>query len=90
MKHYQLRITGKVQGVFFRQSSKEKADALGLNGFARNQPDGSVYIEVEGEPDSLQQFVAWCKQGPPMARVEQVTQTQAPVKGYTAFDVRRQ
>ena len=56
MEHYQFRITGKVQGVFYRQTAMEKATELGLKGFARNEPDGSVYIEAEVALDALEKF----------------------------------
>ena len=89
MEHYQFRITGKVQGVFFRQTSKEKADEFGVKGFARNEPDGSVYIEAEGAPEALEKFGKWCETGPENARVEQVKTTPGKPKGYTTFEVKR-
>jgi acylphosphatase len=48
-KHFNIRISGRVQGVFFRASTKAKAEELGISGFVQNEPDGSVYIEAEGE-----------------------------------------
>lgn len=70
MKHLKIKVRGRVQGVFFRDSVLKKAIDLGLGGFVRNEPDSSVYIEIEGESESLQEFVHWCQDGPPMARVE--------------------
>ena len=56
MKHLKISITGRVQGVFFRDSARMEANRLGVAGFARNEPDGSVYIEAEGEKDALDEF----------------------------------
>lgn len=71
-KNIRIKIHGKVQGVLFRASAKRKAQELELSGFARNEPDGTVLIEVEGEEDKLKQFVVWCWQGPEVAKVEKV------------------
>jgi len=68
-----LIITGRVQGVFFRVSTQTQATKLNLSGFVRNQPDGSVYIEVSGAPSDLHQFTAWCHQGLKYARVDSVS-----------------
>ena len=76
MKHLNIKIHGQVQGVFFRATAQEKADALGIKVFAENQPDGSVYIEAEGEEENLNEFVKWCRQGPSFARVEKVEVTE--------------
>ena len=72
MTSVRLTITGRVQGVFFRHSAKKLADSLGLVGFAANQADGSVLIEISGNQASLEQFVKWCHQGPELARVDGV------------------
>ncbi len=71
-KHLNVKISGRVQGVFFRYSAKRKAEKLDIMGFARNEPDGTVYIEAEGEEKTLKQFLAWCRKGPAFARVEKV------------------
>ena len=68
----QLRVTGRVQGVFFRQSAREQAERLGLSGWVRNLPDGSVEALFAGERLLVEQAVAWCRQGPPRARVDEV------------------
>ena len=70
MKHLSIHVSGKVQGVFFRASTKGKAEELNIKGNVRNNADGSVSIEAEGEEENLQQFVEWCKQGPKFAHVE--------------------
>jgi len=83
--HRSIRVHGLVQGVFFRASAREEAIRLGLAGFARNEPDGSVLIEVEGEEDALDAFVAWCRRGPPRARVERVDVSAGEIRGATGF-----
>ena len=72
MKCVSLKISGKVQGVFYRQSAKSEAIALGINGWIRNNPDGSVEALVAGNEKSLEQFIKWAKRGPLMAKVEKV------------------
>jgi acylphosphatase len=68
----QLKIQGLVQGVFYRQSTQETAVRLGLTGWARNCPDGSVEAVFEGEREAVDEVIAWCRQGPPAARVTDV------------------
>ncbi|MCO6477972.1 MAG: acylphosphatase [Phaeodactylibacter sp.] len=89
MKHYKLRIKGKVQGVWYRASARRKAEELGLSGYVRNEPDGAVYAEAEGEEASLQAFVRWCEEGPEQARVEQVDVEEGKPQGYKGFDIQR-
>ena len=67
-----LKIYGKVQGVFFRDSSRAEAKELDLCGWAKNQTDGTVEIMAEGEDKDLIKFIEWCKYGPDHAEVEKV------------------
>lgn len=67
-----LCIEGRVQGVFFRASAREEASRLGLKGWVRNCPDGSVEAVAEGEREKIAAFKAWCHRGPPGARVQSV------------------
>ncbi len=67
-----LRIYGRVQGVFFRASAEQEAGKIGVSGFVRNEPDGSVVIEVEGGRTAVDSFVEWAKQGPSRAVVERI------------------
>jgi acylphosphatase len=76
-----ILVTGKVQGVFYRASAMEQAQRLGLSGFAHNLPDGSVEAVVEGLEPAVEQFVAWCKVGPPAARVQETFVRFAPARG---------
>ncbi|GGG52784.1 acylphosphatase [Hymenobacter glacieicola] len=78
-----------VQGVFYRQSTRTEARRLGLVGYARNNEDGTVTIEAEGSVAALDALEAWCRQGPPAARVEQVTVSSGPVQGYPEFAIQR-
>jgi acylphosphatase len=87
MKHLNITVYGKVQGVFFRASSKAVADQLGVKGFVKNQPDGSVYIEAEGDDFSMESFLEWCNEGPEKAAVEKVETTSGEVKNYRNFEV---
>ena len=88
MKHAKLRIHGRVHGVFFRDSALKKANELKLAGFVRNDPDGAVYIEVEGEEESLGEFLAWCKDGPPMAKVSEVEiEEDSELRGFKGFKI---
>ena len=87
MKHFSIRVVGKVQGVFFRASTKETADELGIKGMVRNEPDGSVYIEAEGEDETLIRFMEWCKKGPRMARVERCEIDEKGIQNFKNFSI---
>lgn len=89
MLHLNIKITGKVQGVFFRASAKDVADQLSVKGFAQNKPDGSVYIEAEGDDETLNQFVEWCKKGPIRANVTQVDVHEAELVNFGNFQIKR-
>ncbi len=70
-------VTGKVQGVFFRASTREQALQLGLRGLARNLADGRVEVVAAGEPDAIERLEAWLQRGPRLARVEHVERSNA-------------
>lgn len=82
-----IKVTGRVQGVFFRATTKEKADELGVKGWVRNEPDGSVLIEAEGEEDRLSEFKEWCIKGPAAARVDRVHANKIATRDYSNFEV---
>jgi acylphosphatase len=71
-------VRGRVQGVWFRGSAREEADRLGLVGWARNRPDGSVEIVAQGAPSAIERFVEWCRHGPPGARVSDLVRVAEP------------
>ncbi|MBX3239340.1 MAG: acylphosphatase [Chitinophagaceae bacterium] len=89
MVHKKIQVTGKVQGVFFRGSTREQAEKLGVRGTAQNLRDGSVEIFAEGEAPAVQALIDWCRTGPPRAVVEKVVIEEKPLKGYTDFHVIR-
>ena len=76
-----LRVTGLVQGVFFRQSTALEAARLGISGAVRNLADGSVEVEAEGVRSAVEALVAWCRHGPPSARVEGLDVAWEPPAG---------
>ncbi|MHB8877523.1 MAG: acylphosphatase [Myxococcaceae bacterium] len=85
-----MRIKGRVQGVFFRQSAMEEARRLGLAGYVRNLPDGDVEALAEGKAESVKAFVEWCHHGPPAARVDAVQLREADAQGgFPGFTVER-
>jgi acylphosphatase len=86
--HRSIRVYGRVQGVFYRQSAKEQALRLGLTGFARNEPDGTVQIEVEGDAAAIDRFLKWCEVGPPAAGVDRVETRSGEFVGYSGFETR--
>jgi acylphosphatase len=87
MKHINITVRGKVQGVFFRASTKAVADQLGVKGLVKNEKDGSVYIEAEGDDFSLESFLEWCHEGPQKAEVENVETAEGQLKNYRNFEV---
>lgn len=78
-------MSGRVQGVFFRQACKQQADGLGVSGVARNLDDGRVEIVVEGDVDAVEQLVAWCRTGPSHALVTRVEVRNEPPEGLVGF-----
>ncbi len=80
-----ITVTGRVQGVFFRASTRLQAEALGLTGWVRNEPDGSVAIFAEGPRAALDTLEEWCHHGPPAARVERVIAEEADEEGGAEF-----
>ena len=90
-KHYKIKVEGKVQGVWFRKYTNDKAQSLNLYGFVRNEPDGSVYIEVESDQkDKLKEFIQWLYQGSPLSKVEKVKiLREGPCQNFEGFEIQR-
>ncbi|MCX2742054.1 acylphosphatase [Pontibacter anaerobius] len=89
-KRVAMRVHGKVQGVFFRASTQEKAEELGLTGFVQNEPGGTVYLEAEGSPEALKQLEQWAYDGPRHAKVEKVeVEEKDSLEGFDGFEQRR-
>ena len=80
-----LRITGKVQGVFYRVSAKKEALKLGVTGWIRNTANDDVEAVITGDPGTLDLFIAWCKIGPDLARVSNVLVEEREEEEFTAF-----
>lgn len=81
-QRWHLYIEGRVQGVYYRASAKYKAIELGLTGYARNMPDGTVEIVAEGKDGALEQLLDWCWQGPVGAEVKHIRCEKAPADAY--------
>lgn len=72
MKALHATIHGRVQGVWFRASTREQAQMLGVAGWVRNTPDGAVEVYMQGDSSAVDRLLGWCRQGPPGARVDRV------------------
>jgi acylphosphatase len=89
VKANRISVSGRVQGVYFRVSAKQKALNLGVRGFVQNESDGTVSVEVEGEPNAVEQMVSWCKKGPGLARVKAIEVTELPARNFVSFDIKK-
>jgi acylphosphatase len=82
-------ISGRVQGVWFRASTKQKAEQLGLDGWVRNTSEGNVEAVFEGDENLVQEMLDWCHHGPPLANVENVeVKNQEPTNGFDGFFIK--
>ena len=88
-KSVHIKIHGTVQGVFFRKYTCIKAKELRILGWVRNAEDGTVEIEAEGMPESLEGFVKWCHHGPVKAVVNKVIVTESTLKNFTSFEIKK-
>jgi acylphosphatase len=80
-------VRGRVQGVFFRDTTRRVASSLGVTGWARNEPDGSVRVHAEGAPGAVEQLLRFLQHGPPEASVESVDVADADLRGSTSFEI---
>lgn len=87
-----LKIVGRVQGVFYRQTTKDKAKLLGLSGWVKNDDDGAVSVEAVGPRASVDELIRWCHQGPPSSLVKDVKvseeETTDAASHHGRFDIR--
>jgi acylphosphatase len=83
-----VKVTGRVQGVGFRWYTLQEADRLGVRGWVRNEPDGSVAGHFEGDDVAVDALVQWCRHGPSYAAVRDVAATEARPTGAEAFHIR--
>ena len=87
MKAIRARVSGRVQGVSFRWYAQEQARALGVRGWVRNEPDGSVLLHAEGDEAAVDALVEWCRRGPSSARVSDVAVRDDAPSGATSFEI---
>ena len=80
-------VSGRVQGVFFRDTCRSVAQREGVAGSARNVPDGTVEVVLEGEKDAVERVLAWCRKGTEYAHVEQVDVTDVEPTGLDGFRI---
>lgn len=86
----EIIVSGKVQGVFYRQSAREKALELGLRGYVENMSNGNVRLIVTGPDDKLEALYQWCRVGPPKAEVKGITKTTIPVmRVFEGFEIKK-
>ena len=83
-----VEISGRVQGVWFREGAAREAGRLGVAGWVRNRPDGRVEAAFEGSPDAVEALVAWCQLGPPRARVTGLHRREELPTGARGFEIR--
>ena len=87
MKHLDITVKGKVQGVFYRAATKAVADQLGVRGTIKNMANGDVFIEAEADQATLEMFLDWCQDGPEDAKVESIDSHDGELKNYRNFEV---
>lgn len=88
MKHVAITVKGRVQNVGFRHKAVQEATKHGITGFVMNQPDGTVYVEAEGQEGPVDAFIEWCKNGPNWARVDDFNLEVGKPKHFDDFSVR--
>lgn len=88
IRRVHARVRGRVQGVAYRASTRHQARTLGLAGWVRNLPDGSVELEAQGPPEVVEQLLTWCRRGPSLAQVTSVDVTELPPADGDDFDIR--
>lgn len=89
-KQLNIKITGSVQGVFYRTNAQEQAQKLGITGWVKNDQDGGVSICAQGEEKTLNSLIEWCKEGPPGAKVTNIetTSEENPARIFTTFEIK--
>jgi len=85
--HYNILVKGRVQGVWFRKYTKERAEALALKGTVKNHVDNTVYIEVEGTKPNLKSFTDWLYVGSPLSNVMEVNFELGTLQNFTCFEI---
>ncbi len=89
MKTVHVLVKGKVQGVFYRASAKEMAVKMGISGWVKNTRDGNVELMITGEKDNIESYIAWCRQGPERAKVEELIWEEKESTSFNDFQIVR-
>ena len=89
METVHLVIKGKVQGVYYRATAKEKANELGIKGWIKNAPGGHVEIMAAGNKEELEKFIGWCRRGPKHAEVSDIIVTTREEQYFSNFTIKR-
>jgi len=88
VRQYELHVTGRVQGVGFRNATRNRARELGLRGWVRNLPDGSVRIVIQGRTEACNQFIAWCRSSPGYSWVDKIDYSETGPEELGGFSIR--
>ena len=89
MRHYNIKVKGRVQGVSYRFATLTKALQLHLTGYVKNLHDETVYIEAEGDEENINKLIEWCYVGSPLAEVTEVFAEESEVKEYRNFEIKK-
>ncbi len=86
--HYNIKVSGRVQGVWFRKCTKDAATQIGIAGFVKNDFDRTVYAEAEGTKEQLTEFISWLHKGSPLSKVSKVEFEEDGLKIFETFEIR--
>ena len=89
IRQYEIRVHGRVQGVGFRYSARDRARSLGLKGWVENQPDGSVLSVIQGEEQACGAYMAWCREGTGFSWVERLDTRETATTPLPPFTIKR-
>jgi acylphosphatase len=89
LRHYNITVKGRVQGVSYRFATLTKALKLGLTGYVKNQHNGDVFIEAEGKEENINKLIEWCYVGSPLSAVTEVFAEESEVKEYRNFEIKK-
>jgi acylphosphatase len=89
LKTVSITVSGRVQGVFYRQTAKELATVLNIKGHVKNMPDDTVEIVATGTAEQIEQLIKWCWLGPPKAKVTNVAVKELPIERFDKFSIAR-
>mgnify|MGYP006284108861 CR=1 FL=1 len=88
MKNVHVKVSGRVQGVWFRANTKQKAEMLGVTGWIKNTSDGCVEAIFEGDEKLVDEMIDWCNRGPPLAKVKNVDVKSQNIVGFDKFEIK--